>query len=63
MSIPHSDERQLKLEGINPGDIRVERVDGNDLMVVITDSGESIRVRNYFVDDASKIDLIELPAE
>jgi len=50
---------RLKLEGINPGDIRVERVNGNDLIVVITDSGESIRVRNYFVDDASKIDLIE----
>jgi Ca2+-binding RTX toxin-like protein len=37
----------LLLEGLNPGDIRLEKR-GSDLAFVITSSGESITVQNYF---------------
>ena len=56
----------LLLEGLNAGDIRLERWEkpagstwaGMDLRIVIKDTGESIRVNDHFGSDGNKIDVI-----
>jgi Ca2+-binding RTX toxin-like protein len=49
----------LLLDGLNPGDIRLEKWGTYDLAFVIKDTGESIKVQNFFSSDLNKIDIVK----
>ena len=48
----------LVLEGLNVADIRLQKVNGNDLVFEILDTGESITVLGFFSSDSQKLDVI-----
>jgi Ca2+-binding RTX toxin-like protein len=49
----------IQMDGLNAADIRVEKWGNYDLAVVIKDSGESIKIQNFFSSDLNKIDFIK----
>ncbi len=49
----------LQFDGLNPADIRIEKWGTYDLAFVIKDSGESIRVQNFFQGDSYQLDAVK----
>ncbi len=49
----------LLLEGLKPGDVRIEKWGDYDLALVVNDTGESVRIQSFFSGDFNKVAFIK----